>query len=104
MRVIGIIVTAALVAAMGHGIASGDLWAEGAALMDLAWGRVSLADIYTGVFVLGAWILWREQSLIRALPWLALLLVGGNFAIGPYLLWITRDGGSAAQLMVGDRR
>lgn len=90
MRLIGAIVTAAMVVAFGYGLMQGDLSSEGAVLLDLAWGRVSLADIYTGVFIFGCWIVWRERSVLRALPWLAVLVVAGNFGIGPYLLWTSR--------------
>lgn len=104
MRVLGIIVTAAMVVAIGHGLTAGDLTTEGSAIVDLAWGRVSLADIYTGVLVLGCWIVWRERSFLRSLPWLVLLVVGGNFGVGPYLLWISRVGRSTEDLLVGERR
>lgn len=104
MRVLGVIVTAAMVVAIGHGLTSGDLASQGSAIVDLAWGRVSLADIYVGVFVLGCWIVWRERSFLRSFPWLVLLVIGGNFAIGPYLLWISRTGRSAGDLLVGNNR
>lgn len=104
MRVLGIIVTAAMVVAIGHGLTSGDLATESSAIVDLAWGRVSLADIYTGVVVLGCWILWRERSVLRSLPWLVLLVVGGNFGIGPYLLWISRANRSTGDLLIGNDR
>lgn len=104
MRIIGLIGLAAMAVALAHGFAAGDLGTEGAALVDLAWGRVSLADIYTGVFVFACWIVWREQSVVRAAPWLVALVVLGNFGIAPYLLWISRSSSSTAGALIGSRR
>ena len=103
MRRVGLIGSGAMVVALAHGLLEGDFAGEGAELLDLAWGRVSLVDIYTGVFVFAAWILWREGSMRRAVPWLALLLVLGNFGIAPYLLWISRSRPSVAEALTGGR-
>lgn len=101
MRLVASVVTVALVVSVGHGLLSGDLAAEGRTILDLAWGRVSLADIYTGVFVLGSWIVWRERSLLKASPWLALLVVLGNFGIAFYLWWVARDASDVRTALVG---
>lgn len=104
MRTIGLCVTAVMLVTLGYGLTAGDLSGEGAQILDLAWGRVSLVDIYTGVSVLGCWIIWRERSLSKAFPWLALLVIGGNFAIGPYLIWISRTGKPTSELLAGQSR
>lgn len=102
MRRVGAIGLVVMVMALSYGVLEGDS-GEGAALIDLAWGRVSLVDIYTGVFVLGAWIVWREPSMWRATPWLVLLIVFGNFGITPYLLWISRTKTTVAEALTGGR-
>jgi hypothetical protein len=103
MRRVGAIGLLAMVMALAYGVLEGDFSGEGAVLVDLAWGRVSLVDIYTGVFVFGAWIVWREPSMRRATPWLALLVVFGNFGIAPYLLWISRSKTTVAEALTGGR-
>lgn len=103
MRRIGVIGMVAMVVALAFGWMEGDFARQGAALVDLAWGRVSLVDIYTGVFVFAAWIVWREGSLRRATPWLALMVVFGNFGIAPYLLWISRSQTTVAEALTGGR-
>ena len=103
MRRVGAIGLVAMVMALAYGVLEGDFSSDGAALLDLAWGRVSLVDIYTGVFVFGAWIVWREASLKRATPWLVLLLIFGNFGIAPYLLWISRTETTVAGALTGGR-
>jgi hypothetical protein len=103
MRTIGTVVLVAMLLSLGHGFAAGDLGREGGVLLDLAWGRVSLVDIYTGVFVFGAWIVWREGSILRAMPWLVILALLGNFGVAPYLLWISRAGHSVADALTGGR-
>ena len=104
MRRVGMIGVMAMVTALGYGVLEGDFSAEGAVLVDLAWGRVSLVDIYTGVFVFATWIVWREDSMRRATPWLVLLVVFGNFGIAPYLLWISRSTTTVADALTGARR
>ncbi|MEX0757672.1 MAG: DUF1475 domain-containing protein [Acidimicrobiia bacterium] len=104
MRIVGLIGLAVMAVALAHGFAAGDFIVEGAVLGELAWGRVSLADIYTGVFVFGCWIVWRERSFVKAAPWLIALVVLGNFGIAPYLLWISRSSSSTAEALVGRER
>lgn len=92
MRFVASVASVALVVSLAHGTISGDLTSEGTTILGLAWGRVSLADVYTGVFVLGSWIVWRERSPLRATPWLLLLVVFGNFGIAFYLWRLVRSG------------
>lgn len=91
-----------MIGALAYGFTVGNLGAEGREIASMPWGVVSLVDIYTGAFLFGAWITWREASIARALPWLALLVVLGNFAAAVYVLFVAmRLGGMAA---VGRRR
>jgi hypothetical protein len=99
MRAVAAVGLVSLVVSIGYGLLTGDLRSEGSEILGLAWGRVSLADIYTGVFFFGSWIVWREGSIARALPWLALLLVLGNFGVAPYLWRISRSDAPVGQVI-----
>lgn len=102
MRAVGLVGVAAMVAALAYGFVAGDFGAEGRELVSLPWGVVSLVDIYTGVFLFGSWIAWREASIVRAGPWLVALVVLGNFAAALYLLVAFRPGDGVAA--IGRRR
>jgi hypothetical protein len=77
----GLVLTIYLVAASIHG----DLSAEGARLMDLAWGRVLLLDVYAGIALFAGWIVWREAP-APAATWIVALLLLGNVVACIYLI------------------
>ena len=102
MRKIGLIGVVAMVVALTYGVVAGEFGAEGRELLALPWGVVSLVDVYTGVFLFGSWIAWREASAVRAAPWIVALVVLGNFAAAIYLVVAFRHGEQAAA--IGRRR
>lgn len=51
------------------------------------WGVVTLIDLAAGLWFVGAWILLREGSLARALPWWLGLALLGNVTTLVYLLY-----------------
>jgi hypothetical protein len=48
------------------------------------WGIVSLVDLYTGFVLFSAWIAYREKSVLRAVFWVALMMVLGFFTASLY--------------------
>ncbi len=89
----GIALTMYLVAASLHG----DLGTEGRRLLDLAWGRVLLVDVYAGMVLFAGWIAWREVPGFAAI-WIVALLLLGNVVACIYLLrawWSARGDGDA---------
>ena len=85
-RTTGWIGVGLMVAALTYGFTTGDFGSEGSQILDLAWGRVTLIDLYTGLFLIGAWIVWREGSLVRALPWLVGMVFLGALAAAAYVV------------------
>ena len=79
---VGIVV---MVTALVYGFSAGEFAAEGSAILELAWGRVTLVDLYTGLALIGAWIVWRERSVVRALPWLIAMVFLGSLAAAVYV-------------------
>jgi hypothetical protein len=45
----------------------------------MPWGIVSLVDLYTGFILFSGWIIYREKSLLNAIPWVIAMLVLGFF-------------------------
>lgn len=62
-----------------YGFIIGDFFKEGSILFSLAWGKVSLIDVYIGFFLFSAWVLYREKNWVRALLWIVSIMVLGNF-------------------------
>ncbi len=86
MRSVGLAGVVVMVGALIYGFSVGDFGAEGSAILDLAWGRVTLIDLYTGLGLIGAWIVWRERSLTRSLPWLVAMVFLGSLAAAAYVV------------------
>jgi hypothetical protein len=72
-----------MAATIAYGLAAGSFSDEGGTILDLAWGRVTLIDLYVGLALLGGWIVLRERSW-RAMPWLVALVFLGNLASALY--------------------
>ena len=85
-RTIGWIGVGLMAAALVYGFSAGDFGSEGSQILDLAWGRVTLIDLYTGLFLIAGWIVWREGSLVRALPWLIGMVFLGSLAAAAYVV------------------
>lgn len=70
----------------------------------LAWGKVSMVDLYVGLLIFSSWIIYREQSWGRSLIWIVLLLVLGNLISCLYvLLALYASGGNATRFWMGQR-
>lgn len=85
IRTIGLAAALTMVAAILYGFASGGFTADLRTIIGTPWGRVSFIDLGVGLVLIGSWIVWRERSLARAIPWLLGLVVTGNLASGLYV-------------------
>jgi hypothetical protein len=97
--IVFVAVTAGIVLAIYLATASigGDLFAEGGRLLDLAWGRVLLLDVYAGIALFAGWIAWREAR-APAVAWIVALLLLGNVIACIYLIrawWLAGGDGEA---------
>jgi hypothetical protein len=104
VRLLAAAVVGAMIAAIAGGFAVGDLGADGAALLDLVWGRVTMIDIYAAFLVGWVWIALRERSALRAALWLPAVLVTGSLALGVYLLGAAVRSPDLTTLVAGPRR
>jgi hypothetical protein len=77
---------------------------DGATLVALAWGRVTLIDLYLALLLGWVWIAWRERSATRAALWALATVVTGSLALFLYLLVASLRARTMQELLVGPRR
>jgi hypothetical protein len=104
VRVLTGLGTLVMAAAIVWGFATASFTEEGAALLDLAWGRVTLIDIYLAFLLVWAWIAWRERSPVRAVAWLAATIVLGSLALFGYAFVASLRADDPVALLVGPHR
>jgi hypothetical protein len=49
--------------------------AEGAELLAMPWGIVSLVDLYVGFSLFSCWIVFREKEIQPSILWVILMMV-----------------------------
>jgi len=77
---------------------------EGGLLLELAWGRVTLIDIYLAFLLGWLWIAWRERSPLRAALWAVATVVTGSVALFAYLLGASLRARTSTELVLGPHR
>jgi hypothetical protein len=96
---------ATMTTAIAWGFTAGDFRSEGAALMRMPWGVVSVIDVYVGGALVAGWIAYRERSVPRVLPWVLLIVVLGHLATSLYALAALLDSrGDPHRFWLGPRR
>jgi hypothetical protein len=80
------IVLTVMTAALAYGFTVGSFWSEGAVIMSMPWGVISVIDVYSGGALFTGWIAFRERSWVRTAAWAVAIVVLGNFATSIYAL------------------
>jgi len=102
--ILAALAAAGMFALIVRAVAMGSFWQEGGVLFALAWGRVTLADLYVGFALFSGWVLFREQSTARALVCIALAMTLGNAFTTIYVLAALRGSrGSWSRFWLGHR-
>jgi hypothetical protein len=96
--------TLVMAVAIVVGFATASFTEDGAAIVDLVWGRVTLIDIYLAFLFGWLWIAWRERSPARAAAWAVATVVTGSLALFGYLLVASLRSETIADLVVGPHR
>ncbi len=78
IKLLAITGTSVMFFTLMYGFIYGDFLGEGGILMSMAWGKVSLVDVYIGFFLFTGWVLFREEKLPTAIFWIFLIMVLGN--------------------------
>ena len=70
----------AMTAVLVYGFTVGDFLSEGAQLISMPWGIVSLVDLYVGFLLFSAWIVYRERKLLPATICVIVMMILGFWA------------------------
>lgn len=90
--------------ALYYGFTSGSLNQDGAALLKMPWGVVSLVDVYVGFILFSGWIIYREKNILVAMVLVALVMIFGNYTASAYALWaLVRSRGDWKKFWLGAR-
>lgn len=91
MRIIGASVFSLLALfLLGTTVAAGlqqGMFDAGARLWPSLWFRATLLDVYVGLAVAYGWIAWKENTLLRRLCWLLVVIGTGNIGVAAYVAW-----------------
>jgi hypothetical protein len=87
-----------------YGFTRGNFTREGAKLLAMPWGIVSMVDLYVGFILFSGWIVYREESLARSVVWVILMMVLGFFTGSLYtLIALQTSGGDWKRFWLGKR-
>ncbi len=94
----------AMTGIIGWAFISGDFATEGAKLLAMPWGIVSMVDLYTGFILFSIWIIFREHNWWRSLIWVVLMMTLGFFTGSLYLfIALQKSGGNWKKVWLGNR-
>lgn len=96
MRIAKFIALAGLLAMTGiliYGFTVGNFSAEGAKLLAMPWGIVSLVDLYVGFTLFSCWIVFRERAWLPSVVWVVLMMVLGFWAGALYTFFALQTSG-----------
>ena len=92
----------AMTAVLLYGFTVGNFSAEGARLLAMPWGIVSLVDLYVGFALFSGWIVFREKAWLPALIWVVLMMVLGFWAGALYtFIALQTSGGDWKRFWLG---
>lgn len=88
-----------------YGFTVGDFGGEGAVLLSMPWGIVSLVDVYVGFVLFCGWIAYREKSFVRAAGWIIMVMILGNLTASLYaLIALLRSRGDWNRFWLGEHQ
>lgn len=107
MKIAKLIALAGLLAMTGiliYGFTSGNFFAEGAKLLSMPWGVVSLVDLYVGFALFSGWIVFREKTILPSIIWVVLMMVLGFWTGALYTFYaLQTSGGDWKRFWFGKR-
>jgi len=93
---------AGMAAVLIYALTRGDFSQEGARLLSMPWGIVSLVDLYVGFALLSGWILFRKASRGRAVVWILFIQLLGSLTASVYaFLALGSSGGDWRRFWLG---
>jgi len=87
-----------------YGFTVGNFSTEGARLLAMPWGVVSLVDLYVGFALFSCWIVFREKVPLPAVFWVILMMVLGFWTGALYtFIALQTSGGDWKRFWYGKR-
>lgn len=103
-KIISLLGLLAMTGILVYGFTVGNFSAEGARLLAMPWGIVSLVDLYVGFALFSCWIVFREKALLPSLIWVILMMVLGFWAGALYtFIALQTSGGDWQRFWFGKR-
>lgn len=93
-KIIAMLGLIAMTVVLIYGFTIGDFFAEGAKLLAMPWGIVSLVDLYVGFSLFSCWIVFREKAVLPSVIWVILMMVLGFWAGALYTLIALQTSGN----------
>lgn len=103
-KIISLLGLLAMTGILVYGFTVGNFSAEGARLLAMPWGIVSLVDLYVGFALFSCWIVFREKALLPSLIWVILMMVLGFWAGALYTFIALQTSGGDWQHFWFDKR
>jgi hypothetical protein len=93
-KVLALLGLLAMTGILIYGFTVGNFSAEGAKLVAMPWGIVSLVDLYVGFTLFSCWIVFREKAVLHSVIWVILMMVLGFWdgALYTFIALQTRGG------------
>jgi hypothetical protein len=103
-KIVALIGLLAMTGILIFGFTVGDFSGEGAKLLAMPWGIVSLVDLYVGFTLFSGWIIFREKAFLPSVVWVLLMMVLGFWTGALYtFLALQTSGGDWKRFWYGNR-
>ena len=101
-KVISFLCLLAMTVALIYGFTIGNFSQDGAKILSNPWGIVSLVDLYAGFILFSCWIIYREESILKTVFWVVMMMVLGFFTGSLYtFLTLQKSGGDWKRFWLG---
>ena len=103
-KVLALLGLLAMTGILIYGFTVGNFSSEGAKLVAMPWGIVSLVDLYVGFTLFSCWIVFREKTVLPSITWVILMMVLGFWAGALYtFIALQTSGGDWKRFWYGKR-
>ena len=103
-KIISLLGVLAMTAVLIYGFTVGNFGNEGARLLTMPWGIVSLVDLYVGFTLFSGWIVYRERKVLASFIWVILMMVLGFWTGALYtFIALQTSGGNWKRFWIGKR-
>lgn len=105
MKYVAYFTSMAMIVSLVNVFLNGDFGVEGGAILRNNWGIMSLVDLYAGLIIFSAWIMFREKNKLLIVAMMPMMLLFGFLTAGIYILYnIYKSDGDWTKFFLGTRR